>query len=66
MILKWNSENAIGLGQTELIRVLKSAYRAPHGYNFGCNFLKEHCRFAENRNECKDYRLYKLGHFGED
>ena len=66
VILKWNSENAIGLGQTELIGVLKSAYRAPHGYNFGCNSLKEHCRFAENRNECKDYRLYKFGHFGED
>ena len=58
-ILKWNDSQEISLPNREIGAVVKSVYRAPGGYRFGCRSLGEYCPYKDRR-ECADYRRFRV------
>lgn len=55
LLSNWNIKNNIGLPDSEISTVVKSAYSKKEPYSFGCNSLVTYCPF-ENKTDCNFYR----------
>lgn len=55
LLSAWNQKNAIGLPDSEIETVVKSAYSKREPYKFGCNSLVKYCPFLDK----KDYNYLR-------
>ncbi len=58
LLLDWNQRQRIGLSDTEIRSVARSAYTRPYPYNYGCHdeVIRGHCPHVGHLNQCPDYR----------
>ncbi len=61
-IKKWNRECKINLSDKEMSGILRSVYSGERGYRYGCTdkILENFCPFKKKREDCEEYRRYKL------
>ncbi len=58
LLLDWKRRQRIGLSETEIRSVVRSAYVRPYPYNYGCHdeVIRSYCPYVDHLNQCADYR----------